>query len=45
MRSRRLYADTGVDPMPAQARGTILIADHDFGDVDIERAIIDRAGL
>ncbi|WP_165960004.1 C-terminal binding protein [Nonomuraea longispora] len=27
------------------ARGTIMIADYDFGDVDIERAIIEGAGF
>ncbi|MEV8457494.1 C-terminal binding protein [Streptomyces sp. NPDC052095] len=27
------------------SRGTILIADSDFGDVDIERAIVEGAGL
>lgn len=30
---------------PTQQRGTILIADQDFGDVDIERAIIEGAGF
>ena len=31
--------------MRARPRGTILIADHDFGDVDIERSIIEGAGF
>lgn len=31
--------------MSAQAKGTILIADSDFGDVDIERAIVEGAGF
>jgi D-3-phosphoglycerate dehydrogenase / 2-oxoglutarate reductase len=29
----------------AKSRGTILIADYDFGDVNIERAIIEGAGF
>src|SRR5262245_47240214 len=29
----------------AKSKGTILIADYDFGDVDIERAIIESAGF
>jgi D-3-phosphoglycerate dehydrogenase len=29
----------------ASAKGTIMIADHDFGDVNIERAIIEGAGF
>src|SRR5262245_8209217 len=29
----------------AQSKGTILIADYDFGDVNIERAIITGAGF
>jgi D-3-phosphoglycerate dehydrogenase len=29
----------------AKAKGSILIADYDFGNVDIERAIIERAGF
>ena len=29
----------------AQSKGTILIADYDFGDVNIERAIIEGAGF
>lgn len=28
-----------------QAKGTILIADHDFGELDIERAVIEGAGF
>jgi D-3-phosphoglycerate dehydrogenase len=28
-----------------ETTGTVLIADYDFGDVDIERAIIERAGF
>jgi D-3-phosphoglycerate dehydrogenase len=28
-----------------QAKGTILIADYDFGDVDVERAIVESAGF
>lgn len=31
--------------MNTESRGTIVIADYDFGDVDIERAIIEKAGL
>lgn len=31
--------------MSAQAKGTILIADSDFGDVDVERAIVEGAGF
>ena len=27
------------------AKKTVLIADHDFGDVDVERAIIEGAGF
>src|SRR6516162_7966739 len=37
------------DPMKikkdAKSKGTILIADYDFGDVNIERAIIEGAGF
>jgi D-3-phosphoglycerate dehydrogenase len=29
----------------AKSKGTILIADYDFGDIDIERAIIEGAGF
>ena len=29
----------------AKSKGTILIADYDFGDVNIERAIIEGAGF
>src|SRR5262249_56749938 len=29
----------------AKSKGTILIADHDFGDVNIERGIIEGAGF
>jgi D-3-phosphoglycerate dehydrogenase len=29
----------------AKASGTILIADSDFGDVDIERAVVEKSGL
>src|SRR6516165_8919860 len=29
----------------AKFKGTILIADYDFGNVDIERTIIERAGF
>ena len=29
----------------AKSNGTILIANYDFGDVSIERAIMDNAGL
>src|SRR5688572_31293005 len=29
----------------AEAKGTVLIADYDFGDVIIERAIIEDAGF
>jgi D-3-phosphoglycerate dehydrogenase len=28
-----------------ETKGTVLIADYDFGDVDIERAIIEKAGF
>ena len=31
--------------MPNEGRATILIADSDFGEVDIERAIVEEAGL
>jgi D-3-phosphoglycerate dehydrogenase / 2-oxoglutarate reductase len=31
--------------MEKSAQQTVVIADHDFGDVDIERAIIEDAGL
>ncbi|HEX3481576.1 MAG TPA: dihydroxy-acid dehydratase [Kofleriaceae bacterium] len=30
---------------PALRGGPVVIADHDFGDVDLERAIIERAGF
>jgi D-3-phosphoglycerate dehydrogenase len=30
---------------PALRGGPVVIADHDFGDVDVERAIIERAGF
>lgn len=29
----------------AKSKGAILIADYDFGDVNIERAIIEGAGF
>jgi hypothetical protein len=29
----------------ATAREKVVIADYDYGDVDIERAIIEKAGL
>ena len=29
----------------AKSKGTILIADYDFGDVNIERGIIEGAGF
>src|SRR5262249_27486702 len=32
-------------PVTPTSRGTIMIADSDFGDVDIERAIVERAGF
>jgi D-3-phosphoglycerate dehydrogenase len=31
--------------MTAAARETVVIADHDFGDVDVERAIVEGAGF
>ncbi|MFI0423039.1 C-terminal binding protein [Spongiactinospora sp. 9N601] len=36
---------TRTDPARTGCGGTILIADFDFGDVDIERAIIEGAGF
>ena len=29
----------------ARSRGKVVIADYDYGDVDIERAIIEKAGF
>jgi D-3-phosphoglycerate dehydrogenase / 2-oxoglutarate reductase len=31
--------------MPEEEKPTVVIADYDYGDVDIQRAIIERAGL
>src|SRR5262245_21334570 len=31
--------------MKSPTNGTVLIADYDFGDVDIERAIVEKAGF
>src|SRR5262249_54679559 len=31
--------------MSARTRGTILVADYDYGDVDIERQIVEGAGF
>jgi D-3-phosphoglycerate dehydrogenase / 2-oxoglutarate reductase len=31
--------------MPEAEKPTVVVADYDYGDVDIERAIIEHAGL
>src|ERR687896_341578 len=44
-RTRISYTPRGFPVTRTDGNGTILIADYDFGDVDIERAIIEGAGF
>src|SRR5918999_2444698 len=44
-RTRISYTPRGFPVTRTDGNGTILIADFDFGDVDIERAIIESAGF